>query len=177
MNNRNSTQKEIEVVMLATDEKAFNIKILLLHKLGGLYLGNRAGERGTKLYNFLAIKNETDKIIPCVLEDVIPQHLYFLSDEEIKEGDWIMRAFDNIILRDNINSDNRKGEKFYKIIATTDTSLKISVENSKKTAFDYISEVKYLPQPSTQFIQKYIEEYNRGSQIKKVLVEYEEIFE
>ena len=45
-----------------------------------------------------------------------------------------------------------------KIIATTDISL--------------VKEYN-LPQPSQQFIQKYIEEYNRGNIITDVLVEYE----
>ena len=45
-----------------------------------------------------------------------------------------------------------------KIIATTDISL--------------VKEYN-LPQPSQQFIQKYIEEYNKGNIITDVLVEYE----
>ena len=47
-----------------------------------------------------------------------------------------------------------------KIIATTDISL--------------VKEYN-LPQPSQQFIQKYIEEYNKGNIITDVLVEYEDI--
>ena len=48
-----------------------------------------------------------------------------------------------------------------KIIATTDISL--------------VKEYN-LPQPSQQFIQKYIEEYNKGNIITDVLVEYESDF-
>ena len=51
---------------------------------------------------------------------------------------------------------HKKDELAKKIIATTtDSSL-------------------VLPQPSKQFIQKYVEEYNKGREIKEVLVEYEE---
>ena len=56
---------------------------------------------------------------------------------------------------------NHKGKYYLKtetgyreVLATTDESLN-------------------LPQPSQQFIQKYIEEYNRGNIITDVLVEYE----
>lgn len=99
----------------------------------------------------------------------VPQHLYITSDEEIKEGDWFIcnQAMQQCVevRKDNnypykiINKFN--GEIQYhskhwkgKIIATTDKSLE-------------------LPQPSQQFIEKYIEEYNRGNVITDVLVEYE----
>lgn len=56
---------------------------------------------------------------------------------------------------------NHKGKYYLKtetgyreVLATTDTSLN-------------------LPQPSKQFIEKYIEEYNKGNVITDVLVEYE----
>lgn len=89
-------------------------------------------------------------------------HIYITSDEEIKEGDWyyckgartdahgLVQATKRII-EIGVN-DN---EEFKKVIATTDSSLD-------------------LPQPSKQFIQKYIEEYNKGNKIGKVLVEYSE---
>ena len=80
------------------------------------------------------------------------QNLYIISDDEIKEGDYYI--IDDIpeLLKNN-------GLKFIddyckKVIATTDTSLG-------------------LPQPSKQFIEKYIEEYNKGNIITDVLVEYE----
>ena len=87
------------------------------------------------------------------------QNLYIISDDEIKEGDW---CFDNRF-NDVFQFNNAAGLKIYKeknskflfkIIATTDSSLG-------------------LPQPSQQFIEKYIEEYNRGNIITDVLIEYE----
>lgn len=73
------------------------------------------------------------------------QHLYIISNDEIKDGDF------------HIISDHEGyGDKKYKIIATTDKSLN-------------------LPQPSQQFIEEYIEEYNKGNIIIDVLVEYEGI--
>ena len=58
-------------------------------------------------------------------------------------------------------------------MATTDTSLKIDNPNYDIGKLAYIT----LPQPSQQFIQKYIEEYNRGNIINDVLVEYGIIYE
>ena len=89
-----------------------------------------------------------------------PQHLYIISDDKIEEGDL------------HIESDHSGfGFRKYKIIATTDTSL-FRLEDCPVRGGD--SNVKYtLPQPSQQFIEKYIEEYNKGNIITDVLVEYE----
>ena len=87
------------------------------------------------------------------------QHLYITSDEEIKKGDFAY-SIDSYVnkkriitwdemLRNDLVSSN-------KIITTTDNSLG-------------------LPKPSQQFIEKYIEEYNKGNIITDVLVEYNEI--
>ena len=85
-------------------------------------------------------------------EPIKAQHLYIISDDEIKEGDWIMHADKNIFLH-NLPCGNNL-HWWIKIIATTDTSLN-------------------LPQPSQQFIEKYIQAYNKGEIITDVLVEYE----
>ena len=93
-------------------------------------------------------------------------HLYIISDDEIKEGDYYI--IDDIpeLLKNN-------GLKFIddyckKVIATTDTSL----YTHQKETVSLPERVFYLPQPSQQFIQKYIEEYNKGNIITDVLVEY-----
>ena len=75
---------------------------------------------------------------------------------------------------------NHKGKYYLKIetgyrevLATTDTSLYI---HQKETP--YLPErVFHLPQPSKQFIEKYIEEYNKGAVITDVLVEYETLYD
>lgn len=100
----------------------------------------------------------------CEHEDFIHQHLYIVSDEEIKLFDWIYNIKENII--EQITSkvsltfvleENKENQTFKKIIATTDTSLGI-------------------PQPSQGFIEKYIKEYNKGNIITDILVEYETVF-
>jgi hypothetical protein len=90
-------------------------------------------------------------------------HLYIISDDEIKEGDWFYSEIDNKVFQRQYNIIILEGDK--KIIATTDTSLMIGFSNKKLNS-------NYLPQPSQQFIEKYIESYNKGEVITDVLVEY-----
>ena len=99
------------------------------------------------------------------------QHLYIISDEEIKEGDWvsddieIIQASSKLVKAQTLI--NRREWK--KIIATTDKSLSINmydINGVREVNFDIT-----LPQPSRQFIEKYIEEYNKGNIITEVLVE------
>ncbi len=119
------------------------------------------------------------------------KHLYIISDDKIKKDDWYIYLKYNTIIqkKDALPlEDNCK-----KIIATTDTSLRIyepciQCDGTSETTFsgtyttqkkcDLCSQLKYpntkaLPQPSQQFIEKYIESYNKGEVITDVLVEYE----
>lgn len=93
-------------------------------------------------------------------------HLYILSDEGIKEGDWYyyVDGSGNHIMLCKSSSQVKGIAGYYKIIATTDSSLKIAGELNK-----YHKDDKYLPQPSDSFIRKYCE---LGG-IDEVMVEYE----
>ncbi len=95
------------------------------------------------------------------------QHLYFTTDEEIKEGDWFIRKIEvSLGIEQYIKGDHLySGDK--KIVATTDESLYKQ---------DYFPDgvkagMEQLPQPSQAFIEKYCE---LGG-IDEVLVEYNEI--
>lgn len=97
------------------------------------------------------------KVIATWVE-AIYQHLYFLSDEEIKEGDIIMNNLDFLVgkcIKRLVKSEIETKE-YSKIIATTDKSLG-------------------LPEPSKEFIEIYVKAYNEGKPITEVLVEYEYI--
>ena len=106
------------------------------------------------------------KSTPAEIKYMSYFHLYIISDDEIKKGDWKLDIF-----MDNpkpILADKNYSSVFTrKIIATTDTSLKTPLE------YYGLNDVAQLPQPS-QFITKYIEEYNKGNVITDVLVEYEQ---
>ena len=105
-----------------------------------------------------------------------PQHLYFLSDEEIKEdGDWIYKRKDGYetiqkaTLPLNLTSVNKK------IIATTDKNIRLLeiVKEDGNIEYPYITP---FPQPSQSFIEKFVEEYNKGNVITEVMVEYENYY-
>lgn len=160
-------EKKIKVVMLATDNKS-NI---------------------TKEENKLILGGSN--IYPKTFYSQ-PQYLYFLSDEEIKEGDWYYCRFGDSIYqlqKDEFISEGHKNAKTYeKIIATTNPELTKDIrmlckkckgsggpiggycKSCEKTGIGIIKE--QLPIPPDSFIQKFVEEYNNGNIIEEVLVEY-----
>jgi hypothetical protein len=78
------------------------------------------------------------------------QHLYILSDDEIKVGDYTIDNDGNLPFQIHANIVRYKQGKYPKIIASTDSSLN-------------------LPSPSQAFIEKYCE----VGGIDEVLVKYE----
>lgn len=103
---------------------------------------------------------------------IINQHLYFLSDEEIKEGDCIYNIINNSIV---INwGGHGSMEHWKKIIATTDESLFEQIFYHPDGAIiGGIESYKLLPRPSQSFIERFMEKYNVGTPITHVMVEYE----
>lgn len=126
------------------------------------------------------------------------QHLYIISDKKIKDGDWFLtdiraKKSDNngepiwelkrcLKTKNEWIFDTTNDGLGYnpdwckKIIATTDTRLKISKFSHFSQDLMKVSVYKdYLfSQPSQQFIKKYIEEYNKSNIITEVLVEFEQ---
>jgi hypothetical protein len=140
-----NTLKKCQVVMLSTNEKA---------KKGQLVINEELPK---------------DKLFIAWIDAQrsLGQHLYILSDDEIKEGDWclfkqiigseyklckITYKFGNQLtsLLENGNKQEEASQYYKKIIATTDESLG-------------------LPQPSQSFIEKFVEEYNKGNVITEVI--------
>lgn len=97
-----------------------------------------------------------------------PQYLYIISDEKIKKGDWyIHKQNGNLrVLQHNTNNLPMDAKK---IIAATDVSL----NQINKSAFDRTKDKVFL-QPTKEFIQNYVDEYNKGNIITNVMVECEE---
>lgn len=117
-------------------------------------------------------KNELNEIFNLTYpqhsnQGYISQHLYITSNDEIKENDWFYSIKYNRIEKFSGHESLNEREA-YKIIATTD---KLSPE-PYQGHFEGIDCTNYLPQPSQQFIQKYIEEYNKGNIITDIMVEY-----
>jgi hypothetical protein len=106
------------------------------------------------------------------------QHLYILSNDEIKESDYQIcidpnNPHYNLISQKPNNAVNSGAYK--KIIATTDSSLKLNsvkIPVSSDFTLEQISEnMPCLPQIPQQFIEHFINEYNKGNVISKVLIE------
>lgn len=107
----------------------------------------------------------------------IAQHLCIISDDEIKEGDKVFDNHRKVILecpdKDNEVFYKLSKHRYKKIIATTDISLNKKHDcDCGATTYEGCSQcLEILPQPSQQFIEKFIEEYNKGNIITEVFVE------
>ena len=164
--------KKAKVVMLPTNQKA---------TIGSITLG-----KNTKKLVILSDEELLNTFNNSIDKTLSLQDLYIISNDEIKEGDWVV--YENKMIYQNnygeissvIGDEDSIRKYCKKIIATTDESLyyKDSSKNPKQYMGSYISMTfgENLPQPSQQFIEKYIEEYNKGNVITDVLVEYENIY-
>lgn len=128
-------------------KKTFKVVMLTTEKAGRISLSND----GEYLYPDDRAKNN--------------QHLYIISDDEIKEGDWYID--DTNLVRQSITSDkdywNRRKD-YKKIVATTD-----------KLIFNNQGLQQYLPQLPESFIQAYIKAYNEDKPITEVDLLCEEV--
>jgi len=94
------------------------------------------------------------------------QHLYLVSDDEIKEGDWFLHP-DNVVIKANSQSDH-KVYRCKKIIATTDKSLDNVEDCSPKDGSANIKLVSRLPQIPKSFVEQYVK-----APIDEVELEYD----
>ncbi len=129
-------------------------------------------EKEANIIKLLVSSNNLQNSI--IIEDK-NYHIYVINSEEIKEGDWYMYChFGEWIISnsretlkkgtntlENLNKDNY----FKKIIATTDSEVKIHVG----TCFGMEELFKPLPRLSDDFIKAYVKAQGK---IDKVLVEY-----
>ena len=114
------------------------------------------------------------------------QYLYFTSNEEIKEDDWCIDKYNQLgqIKKNTGDITKYKYPLVFKFFGTRTTNIEGHICKKIIATTDelYLSELfpvdneihsltSRLPQPSQQFIEKYIEEYNKGNQIVDVLVE------
>lgn len=148
--------KKAQVIMLPTNSS----NIALLTSKTEFMIGTETSKsslQGGKewVYNKSITDNST-----------MPQHLYIISDDKIKEGDYMHthKGIERAVY--DGYSFNKVNEWCKKIIATTDRNLIIRGKTNN---------AELLPQPSQQFTEKYIESYNKGLILSDVLVEYEQI--
>lgn len=170
------TLKRAQVVMLPTKEKASGIYLNLCSRDNRLSYLYRNYESNT-----LHLSSSDKEVMCCIKECCNPKHLYILSDDEIKVGDWVVHGLLPLIYQ--VNKDNYEASvhnKSKKIIATTDSSL---VHSNCCIAKEGLIKANQgcrernrclLPQPSEDFIRVYVEAYNKGNIIEWVDVEYSE---
>ena len=171
------TFKKGKVVMLPTNERVINTKEYQLLLSNSLFWTSKIEieryDEGWFFLNNSSNHNSCAITIPNV--DIFKhQHLYIILDDKIKLFDWVYNNKENIVERITsktklifVLEENKENQTFKKIIATTDTSLEPRNLYGNSGLFKTI-----LPQPSQQFIQKFVEEYNKGNIIEDVLVEY-----
>lgn len=140
--------KQHELVMLPTTAKA------------NLFINNVNGK----------LLFDNDSTLHRVLPKGIYQHIYITSNEKIKEGDWciMLDSFENVfsIPQHYTNPKTQHLNKgLRKIIACTDDSLRIG-------KLEVGGKIEHLPQIPQSFIEKFVEEYNKGNVITKVMIEY-----
>lgn len=138
--------KNCKLIMLPTNEKAQIGDFIIVKYNNNTLITPGKIECGIKKYEGDGVADQ--------------QHLYILSDDEIKVGDWLLTAsehqepfkVENDLHADNIRVTNKHvvATPFRKIIASTNPSLN-------------------LPSPSQAFIEKYCE----VGGIDEVLVQYE----
>ena len=139
----NKHYKECDVVMLETT-KTNNLNDIVLNP------------EKTRLATLNPLTIDSKQ--PCT-----NQHLYILSNDEIKEGE---SCYDEIEKRIIINQyKNQVSKQRFKVIATTDSSLQFAIDKSP-----YPMEIHLLPQIPQQFIEYFISEYNKNNVISKVLI-------
>lgn len=145
--------KRTKVVMLATNEKS---NLVMNNIQQGLFV---VGGNG------ILAKHR--------MGNCTNQHLYFLSDETIKEGDFFIDTITNALLQHKAGNELRVNDK--KVIATTDSSLKSDIPKLGRGEHSDFAHYPSLPQPSQAFMDVFVREYNKGNIITEVMVEYETI--
>jgi hypothetical protein len=154
----NKHYQECDVVMLPTYKLEINQLIL--------------GKQNTKYENKLAVCKQLEADEEPLWKS---QHLFILSNDKINPSEWYIN--NNVLFKadgkfdegnnPNVNQNNKK------VIATTDNYLRIKDEACAHLDGNciYCNSLLQIPQ---QFIEHFINEYNKGNMVSKILVEVEE---
>jgi hypothetical protein len=133
-------------------------KVVMLPTNGKAILGLGLSKQGKLIQYDLPVDIENDQYFQ-------KQHLYILSDNEIKEGDWYYDEENNII--DQLHKNELPMSYDEKVITSTDSSL-LQLKSYKSGANINMS----LPSIPQSFIDLFVSEYNKGNKIEEVMVKY-----
>jgi len=108
-----------------------------------------------------------------------PMHFYIIDDSKIKVGEHCFHSnIKKICIADEFMISNPDCKK---IIATTDESIAVkhnTLSMWQGRFWNHYPTIEYIiPQISTSFIKKYVKSYNKGLQIKNILVKYITVFD
>lgn len=161
--------KICKVIMLPTKTEE-DIFIGILKGIQQYFPGNGLPQ---PLFNTLAICGIPDsKCCGYTKSMWEPQHLYFMSDDEIKEGDWILaKQTDGSYFTHRVTDTSIKNIRICdrKIIATTDESLKQCQCGKEKHKMS--CKMRWaLPNVPESFLVEFV---NSQGKINEVSVEYE----
>ena len=120
---------------------------------------------------------EYDDVLRTYGGGVFQQHLYIISDDKIKEGDWLLFIPDESISKCDKEDFKALQEmsileasNWKKIVATTDKSLHPESANENVNNWGKVM----LPKLPESFIQAYIKAHNEGRTITEVDLDVEE---
>ena len=138
------------------ESKRVKVKVVMLPTKGDSTFGYITE---TKTYH--RYTNEENSYNNLANNLAIPQHLYFISDEKLKDGEWCYESKmkGNKIFEYDSSNIWHKGA--YKIVATTDKSL-VFISNNGRIEYN-------LPQIPQEFIENYCE----VGGVDEVEIEYE----
>lgn len=152
--------KKVNVVMLPTNEKANDCPILYFPKTKRLNKRTYSDEELQAGKGLIKLEYTTN-------------HLYILSDEEIKEDNYIYNSEKEPSIIKYYGKGSLRGWK--KIISSTDKSLSW-IEHDDTVPYPK-GKQHFLPQIPQSFIEYFVSEYNKGNIITYVMVEYETIID
>jgi len=163
-------------------------KMEIINKKGNIYLTPskeevKVGDVVVSKFKEMHILTVNDS--KSYAKTTVKQNIYVTSDEKIKEGDytiyfdiWLCKILkhygDQVLilkLKDNTETTVLIPEH-KKIIATNDTSLFYTEQGILNHS---TAEQDILPQPSQQFIEDFIKEYNNKNIITKVDIKYKKV--
>jgi len=142
-------EKKTQVVMLPTNKASTRDKMILKSHISGKLM-----------YEQIGITRNTT---------VETQHLYFLSDEDIKKGDWYVQGTLKQATKE------LEGHILYKVVASTDKSLKLFSAMSLNLETPIYNHP--FPQINEAFQRVWVDEYNAGTPIEWVNLEYNIVYE
>ena len=142
-------KKKLKVIMLPTDKRIVEGDII-----------SRTIDDKLAIVNCLTLEDKNSN-----KDGHKANHIYLVSDEGIKEGDWFINHYNSVTLATDKVLKDLYAPKHKKVIATTDKSLGIYItaQFAKTPVF------KSLPQIPESFIKYFVE---KNGKVDKVEVEW-----